>query len=132
MTLKSILIIDDSEADQFFAKLTIEAFDKDIQLHQAYDGKEGLEVLNDLKHEPDIIFLDINMPIMNGLQFLEKYSEAGYTNSTIFILTSSDQQSDIQQSTAYDCVRRYMIKPLKELDLMDISKAVKKQKVKKR
>lgn len=130
MTLKSILIIDDSKADQFFAKLTIEAFDKDIQLHQAYDGKEGLEILESMEHQPDIIFLDINMPIMNGLKFLEKYTEAGYTESTIFILTSSDQQSDIRQSTAYDCVRRYMIKPLKELDLIDISKALKKQNAK--
>ena len=128
MTLKSILIIDDSEADQFFARLTIEAFDKDIQLHQAYDGKEGLEVLECLEREPDIIFLDINMPIMNGLKFLEKYSRSEYTNSTIFILTSSDQQSDVKKSTAYDCVRRYMIKPLKELDLMDIAKILKKQK----
>lgn len=122
MAIKTILIIDDSEADQFFAKTTIEFYDSEIEVTQAFDGKEALQILSNAEKQPDIIFVDLNMPVMNGIDFLTHYTKEGFGGSTIFMLTSSDLPKDVKESTAYECVRRYMIKPLKEHDLIDISK----------
>jgi len=58
---------------------------------QAYDGQEALEVLKDLDTQPDVIFLDINMPRMNGHEFLEEYSKWDKCSVVIIMLTSSDK-----------------------------------------
>ena len=110
--MHSVMIIDDSEADQFLAKYAIEEFDPDINVLQAYDGQEALEVLKDLDTQPDVIFLDINMPRMNGHEFLEEYSKWDNCSVVIIMLTSSDQEIDKEKSTAYASVVAYFTKPL--------------------
>jgi len=114
MTINSILIVDDSEADQFINQTLIKKYDSNITILQAYDGQEALNVLDECTTLPNLILLDINMPGMNGHEFLEVYSTRDYAGKQpiVVILTSSNQDKDKSLTTAYDCVQRYFEKPL--------------------
>ena len=70
MKLSKILMVEDSEADQFYNKAIVETFDSSIKILQAYDGQEALDMLAGCDSQPDLIFLDINLPDISGLSFL--------------------------------------------------------------
>ena len=108
----SVMIVDDSESDQFLLKIIIEKLNPDIRILQAYDGQEALEILADLPEQPNVIILDINMPRMNGHEFLEKYDACKEQAVVVIMLTSSDQERDKEKSMSYVCVKEYFIKPL--------------------
>ena len=113
MTLKTILLIDDNEAEHFLYKAIVKKVDENIEVLSAYDGVEGLEMLQSLDKKPDCILLDINMPRMNGLQFLEEY-EQGYKEDPVIItmLTSSIHSKDKDEALSHDCVKDFFMKPL--------------------
>lgn len=112
MQISSVMIVDDSDADQFINKDVIEEFDSSIVIYQAYDGQEALEQLEKLAQQPSLILLDINMPRMNGFEFLEEYSKREDKARVIAMLTSSDQVSDSQKALEYGCVDQYFLKPI--------------------
>ncbi|WP_158769515.1 response regulator [Paraglaciecola sp. L1A13] len=120
MTVGSILIVDDSDIDQFILKFMIEKYDADITILQAYDGKEALDILQGLDSQPELIFLDINMPRMNGHEFLKVYESLPQHDSAVIMLSSSDEDSDKQQSLAYQSVKQYRTKPIAKADLEEI------------
>lgn len=113
--MKTILIVDDSEGDQFYTGLIFEAECEGILILSAYDGQEALNVLKKHKDKPpDLILLDINMPRMNGHEFLTEHAKnTGDEIPVIVMLTSSDQERDKEQALAYACVKDYLLKPLK-------------------
>ena len=110
--INTILVVDDSELDQLNAQYAIEDYDPSIQILKAYDGQEALDILSTLSSPPELLFLDINMPGMDGHEFLLKYSECAYSNIVIVMLTSSDQEQDKAKCEQYEFVRDYAIKPL--------------------
>lgn len=114
MTLLTVMVVDDSEADHFICNHTLKKYNPDIKVIAAYDGQEALDILQETDDHPQVIFLDINMPRMNGHEFLEKYSEIfGEKNcSVVVMLTSSDQQNDKDKSMAHKAVVEYFTKPL--------------------
>jgi CheY-like chemotaxis protein len=120
MTVGSILIVDDSDIDQFILKFMIEKYDADITILQAYDGKEALDILQNLDSQPELIFLDINMPRMNGHEFLKVYESLPQHDSAVIMLSSSDEDSDKQQALAYQSVKQYRTKPIAKADLEEI------------
>ena len=120
MEIKSILIVEDSEADQFINGCMIERFDSSIKIVKAYDGRQALDTLAELDEEPSVILLDINMPHMNGFEFLEKFQKTDYT-STIVMLSSSSQDSDREKALSFDAVKKYITKPLGIEDIQEIS-----------
>jgi len=66
----TLLYIDDDAEDREFFKEAVDQLDPSILCHTAQDGAEGLKALRDLIVMPDFIFVDVNMPLMNGKQFL--------------------------------------------------------------
>lgn len=74
------------------------------------NGKDLLEYLKSNNH-PELILLDINMPIMDGWEFLEAYGQLDY-QSNIVMLTSSINDADYKKSSKYDFVKGYYTKPL--------------------
>ncbi len=122
MSFKTVLIVDDSETEQFLYKYLIEAFQPETEILSAYDGLEAMELLEGLEKKPDCIFLDINMPRMNGFEFLEAYSEKyGHEHIILTMLTSSTQAKDKEKAMAYECVTDFFLKPLTEDDLKKVS-----------
>ncbi|MEM7618562.1 MAG: response regulator [Pseudomonadota bacterium] len=113
--MKTILIIEDNEADQFLGEMTISSVRPDLQILKAMDGKEALEILSEQDIEPDLILLDINMPRMNGHEFLNAFTDENSREIPVVVmLTSSDQERDKEQAMAYRCVKDYLLKPIKK------------------
>lgn len=108
---KSVLVIDDDEAFQFYMKSLFEKHFH-VKLFKAFDGKEALDLVSELVKLPDIIFLDLNMPIMDGHDFLKAWQRM-YSNShtRIVIVSSSEAKKDRDSTQFYDCVKDYVVKP---------------------
>lgn len=111
MKLNTILVVDDDENDQFICEYTIRKFDPAITILKAQDGTEALAILE--TETPDAIILDINMPIMNGFEFLEHYARAFSNHAPVVaMLTSSQLGTDRERALRYPFVKSYLEKPL--------------------
>lgn len=77
-------------------------------VHTAFNGKEALEVVAD--HEPDIIFLDLRMPVMDGIDFLKEYQPARkHPHVKIIVFSNYDMQQEVNE--AYQLgAQRYVLK----------------------
>lgn len=112
--MQLIMIVEDNAADQFLSQAVIAAKRPDVKVVIANDGQEALELLKTAEPLPDLILLDINMPRMNGHDFLEVFSEDNTREIPVVImLTSSNQERDKEKAMAYKCVREYLLKPIK-------------------
>tara|TARA_R110002020_G_scaffold442190_1_gene653336 strand:- start:10 stop:408 length:399 start_codon:yes stop_codon:yes gene_type:complete len=128
---RSITLIDDDEIFVFITKKTIRQT-KLFDLIKVYDN--GLDALNFLKENkdnadllPEIILLDLNMPIMDGWQFLEHYTDINPSVSkeiVIYICSSSISSEDIQRAKAISEVTDYIIKPITKDKLIDLIKSL--------
>ena len=111
MKMRSILTVDDDENDLFICTYTIQRFDPDIRILKALNGLEALNLLREAT--PDAIILDINMPVMNGFEFLEHYTREFETHAPVVaMLTSSHHAADRERALRYDFVKNYFEKPL--------------------
>ncbi|MDB4766920.1 response regulator [bacterium] len=114
MSLKKVLIVEDSPEDQFLGKIVFRKFDQEIEVMCVFDGMEAIEALQVKNFDPDVILLDINMPRMSGLEFLQKYSPELNPDMppVVVMLTSSEQESDKSTTMTYPAVKDYLIKPI--------------------
>ena len=111
MKITSILVVDDDENDQFICDYTIRKFDPSIRVLKALDGAEALDILH--RETPDAIILDINMPVMNGFEFLDRYATEFEVHAPIVaLLTSSRLGKDRERAMQYSFVKSYFEKPL--------------------
>ena len=116
----NILIVDDSEADVFLIR---EAFGQGKLVNTIENCKNGelaLEYLNKYKSSlPDLILLDINMPKMNGFEFLKQVkSKYQFKHIPIIMLTSSDSDRDIYEAYKNQ-VSSYIRKPIELENLFE-------------
>jgi len=114
-----ICVVDDDFIYQFAVKKTIEATGLASEIITFSNGEEAINYLQEKKDDiasiPDIIFLDINMPIMDGWEFLEAYRPLEIIlkkKITIYIVSSSTSDSDIEHSKKFSNVSGYIIKPV--------------------
>lgn len=125
-----ILVIDDDIASTFLTKMTLEDMDIAENILTAPDGMKGLEVikkhcLNEhaAKEEcPDLILLDINMPIMSGLEVVQELDKIGQSNliqAKIVILTTSSNPRDKEQLIHFN-VKDYLEKPVSESKILSL------------
>lgn len=125
--LKSILLVDDDNDCNFFHKRLLKKMDCVETIYTAYDGKEALEFLQstiDGEHpNPNIIFLDINMPRMNGWSFLDEYqklSEQQKAQIVLVMLTTSLNPDDRNKAESYKEVKGFESKYLTQDSLTQI------------
>lgn len=117
MESKSILLIEDDELDVISVQRSLKKIGGTHRLYTAYNGVEALSVLNgkgEVKMDelPDIILLDINMPKMNGIEFLEELRrDKRFDSIKIFVMTTSNEEKD-RAATEQFGVNGYYIKPL--------------------
>jgi len=113
MKKKIILLIEDDELDIISFQRTLSKFNLEYELSTAYNGVEALIILNDpTQIKPDLILLDLSMPIMNGFEFLEILRKDRNLNElNIFVMTTSSETADRIMAEKYE-IKGYFIKPL--------------------
>jgi CheY-like chemotaxis protein len=117
-----ILLIDDDPIQNLINTKLMRRLDMCDRIDVAVNGKAAFEeYLGDQRPDYDIIFLDINMPIMNGWEFLDVLKEKGFEDlPRIYMLTSSISPDDIEKSQAHPMVENYITKPLNLQRLEDL------------
>lgn len=117
---KKILTVDDSNTVRKLVKFALNS--KGIQTIEAENGLEALETLKN--ESVDAIVLDINMPRMNGLEFLQKIkAEDAYARIPVVMLTTEGQDEDKEKAFALGAAK-YVIKPFKPAQFVSIVEQV--------
>jgi CheY-like chemotaxis protein len=126
-----VMLVDDNDTDNFISRRIIEItkFASSVEIKNS--GKSALEYLDENKEIPeklpDYIFLDINMPIVDGFVFLyefEKFSAYLKNKCKVIILSSSDNKRDIDKIVNNENVIKFVTKPLTENALEEIKTQV--------
>lgn len=123
--LKSIMLVDDDRNDNFFHEREILKVNPEIRVIAKTSGIDALEYLKSVTEKPELVFLDINMPIWDGWAFLLEYSrlEKDYLKDVmIMVLTSSRNPADELRAKSWEFVSGFIIKPLTKEILKDIIK----------
>ena len=115
---KNILLVDDDKIFNFLNEKTIQSLGLANEISFASNGQQAIELLELYKtgemNMPDIIFLDLDMPIMNGYEFLEEFAKIDIPNKTaitIVVLTSSADPRDLERTKEMG-IKYYYNKPL--------------------
>jgi len=120
---KTCLLIDDNYIDNFVTSRLLEncGFAENIVISQS--SSEAIESLRNGKVTPDVIFLDLRMPVMDGFEFLVEYDKLEIEKDSvkIFMLSSSLDPNDMRRSLANKYVTQFLHKPLTKKILEDLS-----------
>lgn len=116
--LVHILLVDDDEVDCMNVERAFKKSNIQNPLHIAHDGLEALDMLrgtngmDKITPTPRIILLDINMPKMNGLEFLKEIrADKELHNLSVFVMTTSNSDKDKIEAYEYN-VAGYIVKPI--------------------
>ena len=124
-----IMLVDDNYHDNFFHEREIKKNNLATIVITKNTGMAALEYLKSKKEnkgmQPDLIFLDINMPGMNGWEFLKEYNRLDkklQSKVIIIMLTTSDHPDDESKAKTWSFVSDYIIKPLTKEKMTDVIK----------
>jgi CheY-like chemotaxis protein len=120
--LNCVLLIDDDEDDNFFHHKVVKEAGITEHIKIVENGFEAIEFLRQQKQVPELIFLDINMPKMNGWEFLEKLNSLSHLDrsGTIIMLTTSLNPADKEKSESIPQISDFKSKPLTAKMLSEI------------
>ena len=114
--LNCILLVDDDEDDNMFHQIILKEMDIADSIHVVENGLEALAYLKkENQPPPELIFLDINMPKMNGWEFLTQYKNFDAKQKSkvlIMILSTSANPDDIKRAKEIEEVTGFQTKPL--------------------
>ena len=123
--LDTIFCVDDDPITLMLCKKVIERASFAKEIHTANDGEEAIQYFDELAKKskdgtdisyPKLTFLDLNMPIMNGWEFLEIYTQKGYPNLFIdakfIVLSSTIDPQDVNKTKIYTVVVDFLSKPI--------------------
>lgn len=131
----SILIVDDDYASNYLTEMILQDLQITEHIYLARNGKEALDLIKEYCQDdrqptskpcPQLIFLDINMPVMDGFEFLEEFEKIEHIKKNpipIFLLTTSTNVRDIEKAKHYQ-VSAYIEKPLTEEKIVKIMDAI--------
>lgn len=127
MSNKKICIIDDDKILIFLTKKLIKSHDESIEISEYGDGLEAIDYFKNNIHEdlslPDVILLDISMPVMDGWEFLEEYSKIANDirkHIQLYMFSSSISAHDMDRAKSNENVNDYLTKPLTKDKLLEI------------
>ncbi|MCX2481184.1 response regulator [Pedobacter sp. MC2016-15] len=117
--MKKIYLIDDDDIYVFLTTKTILRVREDVDVEVFSDGLQAITHLREAQDHPellpDVIFLDLNMPVMDGWAFLKEYQElfpALAKKNELYIVSSSISPHEMERSKTIPAVSEFIIKPL--------------------
>lgn len=128
--INRVLFIDDDAANNFLNQMLVEdlGFAKNISF--ALNGQEALDILERCTDEageensfPELMFVDINMPVMDGFEFMEAFAKAEkWKNKSVMVcmLTTSLNPSDREKADNINAIQEFVPKPLTQEGLQDL------------
>ncbi|WP_197901642.1 response regulator [Rhodocytophaga rosea] len=115
---KNILLVDDDEISTLISSTLLKHAKLATQIQSVYNGKEAIEYLtkecSENKFCPSLLFLDLNMPVMDGFEFLEAYTHnerLSQMDLSIVVLTSSAHSKDKEKVSQYP-IKGFITKPI--------------------
>lgn len=118
--MKNVLLVDDDNIFNFLSTKTLQQMGVANEIHTALNGREALDLLNNYYtgsySTPDVILLDLNMPVLDGFGFLEAFQRLNMPNKdriTVIIVTSSNDPRDVAKAKQMG-ITHYLTKPLSE------------------
>jgi len=120
--MSHIVLIEDDPIHAFIAQRILQKSDKVTKLTTFAHGKEAYEGLKIMgENRPDLIFLDINMPIWDGWQFLQAFQKhEDWAHIPVYVLTSSTDRMDREMAISFGLGDHYLVKPLTAASCQDI------------
>ena len=130
MKIDTVCIIDDDPISVYGTKILLNYnsfFGSSVIVYE--DGKEALDNLTSIVKcngkLPQVIFLDLNMPIMDGWEFLDEFVKLPMEEKPrVYIVSSSIDKQDIEKAHTYDIVKDFIEKPLSDSILSDLFKTI--------
>lgn len=118
--LESVLCVDDDHITLMLCKMVISKTSFSKEIATAKNGEEALKYFDSIKitnsiNKTELIFLDLNMPLMDGWGFLDSFSTSKYAefhNTKIIILSSTIDPDDLEKSKKYPLVIDFFSKPI--------------------
>lgn len=108
---QTILLVDDDIDDHEFFGIALSKINKDIKLLKAENGQQALKLLNEIEALPDYVFLDLNMPAVDGKQFLRLIKDhPKYVELNILMYTTSSSEDDVKETLQLGA-KQFITKP---------------------
>lgn len=113
----NLLVIDDDDINIFIIKKIVEKTGLAINMTSKANGQQAIDFIKETLSNPEtfphLMLIDINMPIMNGWEFVEAYQMLNVQQSVdMYILSSSVYENDIEKTKSYSSVKGFISKPL--------------------
>jgi CheY-like chemotaxis protein len=125
--MKKVYLIDDDDIFVFLTKKTILKVTANVDVEVFSDGLQAITHLKQIKDQPellpDVIFLDLNMPVMDGWEFLAEYQQlfASFAKQNeLYIVSSSISPHEMERSKSISAVSEFIIKPLVKEKFLEI------------
>jgi CheY-like chemotaxis protein len=124
-----IWLVDDDPIFVFITKKLISDLQINCDVIVFSNGKTAYEALVETKNSrqdyPDLLFLDINMPIWDGWNFMEECRRVpGILPINICMVSSSNHPDDLERSKQYPCIKQYLIKPIQKVQIEETIRAL--------
>ena len=120
--LSFVLIVDDDETSNYLTELFLEEFGICDKMRTLLNGQQAVQFFLENNDEyPELVLLDINMPLMNGFEFLEWWEKNNRQGKTKFaMLTTSIRREDQKQARKYKDVIGYIEKPIVKQKIIEL------------
>jgi CheY-like chemotaxis protein len=125
----NLLVIDDDDINIFIIKKIVAKTGFEVEMVSKNNGQLAIDYLASIKDDPErfphLMLIDINMPVLNGWEFLDRYDKLGLAlKADMYMLSSSVYENDIEKAKTFKAIKGFISKPLSVERLTELLKLI--------